>query len=90
VLVSIGVFAGIAFGIGYSDGNTHGLQTALTINQAMAAGPKAAAAWSMLMEHNNPLADLATCEKNISRDQRGQTFCAMPVWLDPEPVAGGS
>jgi hypothetical protein len=72
----------VSFAAGESSGVTKGEVAAQTINAAMAAGPGAAAAWSLLMANNDPVQALAACEKSVGVASNGQHYCSMPVWLD--------
>lgn len=90
-LAGLGVFGGYAYSVGFSNGHMRGIQTALTIDaNAAAAGPQAADDWAMLILRNNPIQELAACEKDITTSPGGQA-CLMPVWIGPTmppPPAG--
>jgi hypothetical protein len=77
----------LTFGSGYTAGRTQGEIIGNTTNAAMRFGPKAAAAWSLLMAYNDPVSALAACEKSTAADANGQHYCLMPVWIEPpQPV----
>lgn len=82
VMVGAAVISAFSYGAGYASGRTQGEVAANTISAAMAAGPRAAAAWSMLMANNDPVQALVACKKSVSVTGDGRQFCSMPVWLD--------
>jgi hypothetical protein len=82
MVAAVVVTAWLSFAAGESLGVTRGEVAAQTINAAMAAGPGAAAAWSLLMANNDPVQALAACEKSEGVASNGQHYCSMPVWLD--------
>lgn len=82
LLLILGSFAA-GYGIAYKAGRNDGLVDGKTIAAAMAAGPDAASAWSVLMATNDPVRAMKACRAGGVRDDRGRHYCAMPVWLDP-------
>jgi hypothetical protein len=86
VALHAALIAWVSFAAGYGSGRAQGNVEGHTIAAAMAAGPDAAAAWSMLMANNDPLRALAVCRQSVSTDAHGRRYCSMPVWLDPPPV----
>jgi hypothetical protein len=82
MMAAVAVVGWLSFAAGESSGVTKGEVAAQTINAAMAAGPGAAAAWSLLMANNDPVQALAVCEKSEDVASDGQHYCPMPVWLD--------
>ncbi len=82
VLVGAALIAGFSYSAGFEAGRTNGEVAANTIAAAMAAGPSAATAWSVLMADNDPVQALAACRKSIAIASDGRRYCSMPVWLD--------
>lgn len=89
ILIGAALIAGVSFAQGYGAGRAQGDVEGHTIAAAMAAGPEAAATWSMLMANNDPVRALAVCKQSVSTDAHGRRYCAMPVWLDPPSVPDG-
>lgn len=89
ILVGAALIAGVSFAQGYGSGRAQGDVEGHTIAAAMAAGPEAAATWSMLMASNDPVRALAACKQSVSTDAHGRRYCSMPVWLDPPSVPDG-
>ena len=82
VMVGAAVIAAFSYAAGYASGRTQGEAAAHTIFAAMAAGPRAATIWSMLMANNDPVQALAACQKSVAVAGDGRHYCSMPVWLD--------
>ena len=81
------VVVGLTYGAGYTAGQTQGEIIGKTTNTAMSFGPKAAAAWSLVMAYNDPIPALAACKKSMAADSYGRHYCPMPVWIDPpQPI----
>lgn len=87
-LLAVMVVGGcLTYGTGYTAGQTQGEIIGKTTNTAMSFGPKAAAAWSLVMAYNDPVPALAACKKSMSADSYGRHYCPMPVWIDPpQPI----
>jgi hypothetical protein len=87
-LLAVVVVGGcLTFGTGYAAGRIQGEIVGNTTNAAMRFGPKAAAAWSLLMANNDPVSALASCKKSTASDADGRQYCPMPVWIEPpQPV----
>jgi hypothetical protein len=82
LVAAVAVVGWLSFAAGESSGVAQGEVAAQTITAAMAAGPGAASAWSLLMANNDPVQALAACEKSMGVASNGQHYCSMPVWLD--------
>jgi hypothetical protein len=89
VLIGGTLIAGFAYVAGFSSGQTQGDVSANIIASPMAAGPRAASAWFLLMANNDPVQALAACQKSVAVASDGRHYCSMPVWLDrkikPDP-----
>jgi hypothetical protein len=88
VLVSAALIAGFSYSAGFEAGRTNGEVAANTIAAAMASGPGAAAAWSVLMANNDPVQALTACKRLIAVASDGRHYCSMPVWLDNKITPG--
>lgn len=86
VLIGAVLVAGFTYSAGFASGRAQGESAAHTIAAAMASGPGAASAWSMLMANNDPVRALAACKKSTASDADGRHSCSMPVWIDPPEV----
>jgi hypothetical protein len=82
VLLGVALIAGFSYTAGFASGQTQGEVSANIIASAMAAGPNAASAWSLLMANNDPVQALAACQKSAAVASDGRHYCSMPVWLD--------
>ena len=88
MLVGTALIAGFCYSAGFASGRTNGEIAANTIAAAMASGPAAAAAWSLLMADNDPLKALAECKESIAVANDGRHYCSMPIWLDRKVTPG--
>ena len=87
LLIALALAVGVSYAAGFAAGRSKGEISAHTISAAMAAGPRAAAAWASLMADNDPVQAMAVCEKSVATDAHGRRYCSMPVWLDPPTKA---
>jgi hypothetical protein len=88
VLVGAALIAGFCYSAGFEAGRTNGEVAANTIAAAIASGPGAAAAWSVLMANNDPVQALTACKRFIAVASDGRHYCSMPVWLDKTITPG--
>jgi len=82
IVAAVALAAWLSFTAGEATGVTNGEIAAQTMSAAMAAGPRAAAAWSSLMADHDPVQALAPCRKSASTASDGRHYCSMPLWLD--------